>query len=589
LGGLGSITPSANYSQPSTSSSSAAIISGAKTGLLLLGGSAGEISNENRQQQQQQQLQLEQKDARRPTPLPPFNPSTPSTAAVAPPNASSVIRRQLTRAAHTFSNTKDYLLTSAAITKDFLVDATVQTSSFLFSRFQGFLFLILNTIYKNLIIFFYTNLGQEAPLPPIAISSSNIDETSKDEKDTTLSQTTDSPPNLEQQQEQQEEAEPPFTNIFAVLKHKSLFLYSCDSRLTCIDILILPLYNITLVTPPSRKDGHLYRRETPIVLTPTHPHTILRNTTTSKETTLSTTPTTTIDHSNNPSIASKPHRTSFQYDTHQHQTQQKPIYLVAPSSSEKEDWYILLKRISKLSAHHADPLALGASLRESDGHRHYREAMMKLEVQLGRRGSGGGISGGGGGEDLKGGSGSDGDYDDEEGHEEEEGDGLDVRGMRRRRRMMRVGLRSDGGSLDWLNALLGRAFVGFHENPRVKAWLLAKLKGRIGSFRGSKLGGGASSGSPVGEKSANSSSVGGEEDDSGGDGGGLLGALVVQDLCVGDSLPILSNPQLLNFDLDGNVIVEVDIEYTGIFFNLPSNRWWFNNCFVSFPCRGGQN
>ncbi|ORY36810.1 hypothetical protein BCR33DRAFT_742489 [Rhizoclosmatium globosum] len=62
----------------------------------------------------------------------------------------------------------------------------------------------------------------------------------------------------------------------------------------------------------------------------------------------------------------------------------------------------------------------------------------------------------------------------------------------------------------WINAFLGRIFVGFHSNPRIKAYLIQKLSRR-------------------GTKSFDT---------------GFLSDIVISDLNIGDSLPILSSPRL---------------------------------------------
>lgn len=43
----------------------------------------------------------------------------------------------------------------------------------------------------------------------------------------------------------------------------------------------------------------------------------------------------------------------------------------------------------------------------------------------------------------------------------------------------------------------------------------------------------------------------------------MLGDIVVTDVDVGNSLPVLSNPKLASISVDGDMMIEMDIEYTG--------------------------
>jgi hypothetical protein len=45
----------------------------------------------------------------------------------------------------------------------------------------------------------------------------------------------------------------------------------------------------------------------------------------------------------------------------------------------------------------------------------------------------------------------------------------------------------------------------------------------------------------------------------------LLGDIVIQDLDVGNSLPVLTNPKLVSISVDGDMLIEMDIDYTGGF------------------------
>ena len=43
----------------------------------------------------------------------------------------------------------------------------------------------------------------------------------------------------------------------------------------------------------------------------------------------------------------------------------------------------------------------------------------------------------------------------------------------------------------------------------------------------------------------------------------LLGDIAIQDIDVGNSLPVLSNPKLINIEVDGDMLIEMDIHYDG--------------------------
>ncbi|KAJ3070946.1 hypothetical protein HDU98_006018, partial [Podochytrium sp. JEL0797] len=94
---------------------------------------------------------------------------------------------------------------------------------------------------------------------------------------------------------------------------------------------------------------------------------------------------------------------------------------------------------------------------------------------------------------------------------------------------------TDSISLDdpasaWINALLGRVFVGFHSNPKIKTYLIQKLSRRSGAKTFAQ---------------------------------GFLSDILIQDLNIGDSIPVLSNPRLVSFSLDGDLVVDLDLNYTG--------------------------
>jgi hypothetical protein len=47
------------------------------------------------------------------------------------------------------------------------------------------------------------------------------------------------------------------------------------------------------------------------------------------------------------------------------------------------------------------------------------------------------------------------------------------------------------------------------------------------------------------------------------DNDSFLGDIHIRDIFVGDSLPVLSNPKLVNISVDGDMLIEMDIDYTG--------------------------
>jgi hypothetical protein len=89
----------------------------------------------------------------------------------------------------------------------------------------------------------------------------------------------------------------------------------------------------------------------------------------------------------------------------------------------------------------------------------------------------------------------------------------------------------DSDSPIWLNALLGRAFISIHSNPRIKMWIMENITRRMAHVH------------------RNSAS--------------FLGDIVIKDLDVGDSLPIISNPRLLDISNEGDMEIELDLDYTG--------------------------
>ncbi|KAJ3101729.1 hypothetical protein HDU97_001079 [Phlyctochytrium planicorne] len=273
-------------------------------------------------------------------------------------------------------------ITTMSNTAVSIVEASLQTTSYLLSRF----------------------MGESPPLPAIAVASKTVE----------------NPYN----------SRPPWRNVFAVLKHKTLFVYSSDERLECLDIILLTEFKVELF-PEHLKDSDIYLRETPIRLR------------------LKDAPA---------GLGDEP----------------TGLYLYTASGSDKEDWLFMLRRAAHLPPH-ADTGALSVHFQESEPMRHFTDAMVKLQNTV---------------ESLEG---------------------------------------AEVHATAWINALIGRAFVGLHANPRIKDWVINKLSRRYTRARGTSI----------------------------------LGDIVIQDLFVGDSIPILSNPKLLGFSSEGDVNVEVDIDYTG--------------------------
>ena len=91
--------------------------------------------------------------------------------------------------------------------------------------------------------------------------------------------------------------------------------------------------------------------------------------------------------------------------------------------------------------------------------------------------------------------------------------------------------KNDTSASVWLNAILGRWFVAVHANPNVKKWIMKRL---------SKL---------TNDRDA--------EDES------ILGDIEVKDVDFGNSLPMITNPKLLNMSINGDMEIQLDISYNG--------------------------
>ncbi|KAJ3020694.1 hypothetical protein HKX48_000358 [Thoreauomyces humboldtii] len=223
---------------------------------------------------------------------------------------------------------------------------------------------------------------------------------------------------------------PKWHTAFAVLKYKSLYLYTAEDCVECTNVLAVSSLDVNLY-PTASTDLDAYLRTNPIRLVAN-------------------------DGAKHPLEA--------------------PIYMYFPSNSDKEDWYIKLCRARKLPIN-ADDGACSVYFNDTPPIRAYKGAMEKL---------------------------------------------IDT-----------IGPDHQDSATAWLNALVGRAFVGIHSNPALKAWLLEKISRRSQLFHRDE------------------------------DGPSILGDIVVRDIAVGDSIPVLSNPKLLEISLDGDMMVEMDIEYTG--------------------------
>lgn len=89
----------------------------------------------------------------------------------------------------------------------------------------------------------------------------------------------------------------------------------------------------------------------------------------------------------------------------------------------------------------------------------------------------------------------------------------------------------DSDSPIWLNALLGRAFISINSNPKIKSWIMDNITRRMAHVHRTST--------------------------------SLLGDIVIKDLDVGNSLPIISNPRLLDISNEGDMEIELDLDYTG--------------------------
>ncbi|ORY42393.1 hypothetical protein BCR33DRAFT_309505 [Rhizoclosmatium globosum] len=222
----------------------------------------------------------------------------------------------------------------------------------------------------------------------------------------------------------------PWRDVFAVLKNDSLFLYSSDEKMTCLDVIQLSECEVSL-NAPNVPDHEIYQRHLPL---------------------------------------------SLNLCEHLGSEAPRPVHLLySLTNSDKEDWYLLLRRasLSNYSIHNnISPTSVASTaISISQIQENYICSMKKLTSSIA----------------------------------------------------------IDDPTSAWINAFLGRIFVGFHSNPRIKAYLIQKLSRR-------------------GTKSFDT---------------GFLSDIVISDLNIGDSLPILSSPRLVSFSLDGDLILDLNLNYTG--------------------------
>ena len=163
----------------------------------------------------------------------------------------------------------------------------------------------------------------------------------------------------------------------------------------------------------------------------------------------------------------------YHYDPILLKSPSSKIYLYCPTSSEKEDWFCKLTRCRKLP-NGVNQDKVMEFYRDLEPVRAYESGMQKLQETM---------------KDL------------------------------------------DSDSPVWLNALLGRAFISIHSNPRIKLWIMENITKRMAHVHRTST--------------------------------SFLGDIIIKDLDVGNSLPIISNPHLLAISNEGDMEIELDLDYTG--------------------------
>ncbi|KAI8813217.1 hypothetical protein BJ742DRAFT_475444 [Cladochytrium replicatum] len=325
----------------------------------------------------------------------------------------------------------------------------------------------------------------------------------------------------------------PYRDVCGVLKQKTLLLYESDDERECTDVLLLPQYRVDLY-PENLPDNEIYARENPVRIRSKALLDLQRG---RRKRNGSSGPS-----SGDVSVAEG--SAGLEFSTQRMLT----MYVYAPTGCDKEDWYLMLRRSSRLRTRHgsgagtdtgSNSSGSGMTGRvESIAMKNYRRIMQKLVERV----KGVGEAEGESGEKKPGATSS-----------PVSGSPQSMSG-------------ESFMATAWLNALVGRAFVAIHSNLRIKEWLLAKLSRRtkhavpvVSSFKD-------------GVSSAKSwfSRIGStvnldpkQQQQQHQQQFGFLGDIVIQDIDVGDSIPVLSNPKLLDLSVDGDMRIEMDIEYTG--------------------------
>ncbi|KAI8800762.1 hypothetical protein BJ742DRAFT_780047 [Cladochytrium replicatum] len=320
----------------------------------------------------------------------------------------------------------------------------------------------------------------------------------------------------------------PYRDVYGVLKQKTLLLYESDDERECTDVLLLPQYRVDLF-PENLPDNEVYARENPVrirskVLLDLQKGRRKRNGSTGEASGAEGSP-------------------GLEFSTQRMLT----MYAYAPTGCDKEDWYLMLRRSSRLRTRHgsgagtetgSNSSGSGVTGRvESMAMKNYRRIMQKLVERV--KGDG-----------------------EAEGESGEKKPGTIPSTASGSPQSMSA---ESYSATAWLNALVGRAFVAIHSNPRIKEWLLAKLSRRtkhgvpaVSSFKdgvSSAKGWFSRLGSPI--------ALDPKQQQQQQQQFGFLGDIVIQDIDVGDSIPLLSNPKLLDLSVDGDMRIEMDIEYTG--------------------------
>ncbi|KAL2915008.1 hypothetical protein HK105_205552 [Polyrhizophydium stewartii] len=305
-------------------------------------------------------------------------------------------------------------------------------------------------------------------------------------------------------------SEPPacrWRNVYAVLRNRSLLLYTDEDQTECAEIVLLHQYRVSMF-PIHTPDSEMYLRTNPIALIPrasAHGRSLASRRVGGVGATVASTSSLVQSLAAATGIGG-PGAAALANPLEQE------LFLYAPTGSDKEDWFFMLRRASKLPSQ-ADSAALSTGHPSADPTRAYIEAMEKL------------ISNTRAGVDAPANAGAARSSSSKSGSERHRRD----RSGKHRSHAVPASP-ADQASTAWLNALVGRAFVAVHANPYIKDWVIHRLMRRAPHA-----------------VQPNS----------------FLGDIVIQDLHVGNSLPVLSNPRLLDISVNGDMNIEVDIDYTG--------------------------